>query len=327
MILFPDGEEKEIKRAGPASILEGKKILKAGSRLRVQALVSELMSIHPECSYIESARIFKPHILVITNVRLDHLAQMGSTKENVARCLAASIPEQAKVFVLQEEFFPVFREAADRLNSTLIQVPGKSSVENFKTGKKFPFFEFDENIRLALAVAGHLGIEREVSLRGINKVNPDFGSLKAWTADLGSPARRFYLVSGFAANDPESTRRVLSYITKKIHEGRREIIGLLNLRQDRGDRTVQWLRALEENFFPEFQKLIFIGDHAPALKRKLQKSGRELLVFKERAPREVMEKISRAVKGEAVLVGMGNMGGIGKKLVEYWEMTGEPYDL
>ena len=40
-----------------------------------------------------------------------------------------------------------------------------------------------------------------------------------------------------------------------------------------------------------------------------------------------MEKITRIVSGDVVLVGMGNMGGAGRELVEYWKNTGMPYDF
>ncbi|GAG24543.1 unnamed protein product, partial [marine sediment metagenome] len=129
VIIFPDGEEKEIKRRGSPSILEGKKVLRKGAEHQAQALVLELMSIHPECGYYESVQMFKPHILVITNVRLDHLAQMGTSKEDIARCLASSIPENGTVFVPQGEFFPVFKEVAERMGSTIIQIPGDSFAE------------------------------------------------------------------------------------------------------------------------------------------------------------------------------------------------------
>ena len=40
-----------------------------------------------------------------------------------------------------------------------------------------------------------------------------------------------------------------------------------------------------------------------------------------------MEEIAEKVNAEAVLIGMGNMGGFGKELVEYWEKIGKPYDF
>lgn len=323
MIIFPDGKEKEIKRRGSPSILEGKKILKTGVKLQAQALVLELMSIRPECNSVESIQMFKPHILVITNVRPDHLAQMGSSKEEIARCFASSIPEHSTVFVHQGEFFPMFREASGRLNSRLIQVPGDSYKKYLKSKEKLFLFELEENIRLSLAVAELLGIEKEVAFRGVEKVKPDFGSLKVWTADLGPQHRRWFLVSAFAANDPESTRCVLSKLMGKNLFIGKKIVGLLNLRRDRGDRTLQWLRALKGETFPDFRKLFFVGCHAHALKRKLKLSEKtELFVLKSKAPQKIIEEISKIVNGEAVLVGMGNMGGVGKELVSYWESIG-----
>ena len=328
IIIFPDGEEKEIKRRGSPSILEGKKILKIGVKLKVQALVSELMGVHPERSFIESVQMFKPHILVITNVRPDHLAQMGTSRDNIARCLATSITRNITVFLPQDEFFPVFQERAESLNSRVIQVRGDYLAEHLRLKQKFPFYEFEENIRLSLTVAEFLGIDKNVALRGMEKLKPDFGSLKIWTADLGEPPRHFYLVSAFAANDPESTRYVLSRLKKMKSLSASKIICLLSLRRDRGDRTFQWLKALQEGAFPEFRKFLFIGDHARVLKSKLR-LNREMKVFvlKNNNPQKIMEKISETLEEENVLVGLGNMGGIGEKLVKYWENIGRPHDF
>ncbi len=328
IIIFPDGEEKEIKRRGSPSILEGKKILKIGVKLKVQALVSELMGVHPERSFIESVQMFKPHILVITNVRPDHLAQMGTARETVACCLATSITRNITVFLHQDEYFPVFQERAESLNSRLIQVRGDYLAEHLRLKQEFPFYEFEENIRLSLTVAEFLGVDKNVALRGMEKLKPDFGSLKIWTADLGEPPRHFYLVSAFAANDPESTRYVLSRLKKMKSLRASKIICLLSLRRDRGDRTFQWLKALQEGAFPEFRKFLFIGDHARALKSKLRLNGKmKVFVLKDNNPQKIMEMISETLEEENVLVGLGNMGGIGEKLVKYWENIGRPHDF
>jgi poly-gamma-glutamate synthase PgsB/CapB len=328
VVIFPDGREEEIVRRGSPSILEGKKILRRGAELQVQAVVLELMSIHPEASFAESVQMINPQILVITNVRPDHLEQMGSSNEEIARSLAASIPEGSTVFVPQEEFFEVFGEKAKVVNSKLIPVPEDSYREENQPEKEFPFFELEENIRLSLAVTEFLGIDRKVALQGIAKVQPDFGSLKVWSAHLGSPAYRWHFVSIFAANDPESTRRVLDRLREKTSLDKEKMVGLLNLRRDRGDRTLQWFEALKEGNFPEFQRLFLIGDHTHALNRMLKRRGKpELFTLKKQSPETVLDKISETVRGEGVLVGIGNMGGFGKELVDYWERVGEPYDF
>jgi poly-gamma-glutamate synthase PgsB/CapB len=328
IIIFPGGEEKEIKRRGSPSILEGKKILKIAAKLKVQALVSELMGVHPERSFIESVQMFEPHILVITNVRPDHLAQMGAVRDTVACCLATSITRNITVFLPQDEFFPVFQKRAESLNSRVIQVGGDYLAEHLRLKQEYPFYEFEENIQLSLAVAEYLGIDKNVALRGMEKLKPDFGSLKIWTADLGEPPRHFYLVSAFAANDPESTRYVLSRLKKMKFLKASKIICLLSLRRDRGDRTFQWLKALQEGAFPEFRKFLFIGDHARVLKSKLRLNRKmKVFVLKDNNPKKIMEEISETLEEENVLVGLGNMGGIGEKLVKYWEDIGKPHDF
>jgi poly-gamma-glutamate synthase PgsB/CapB len=328
VIIFPDGEEREIHRRGSPSILEGKRLLKLGAELKVDALVSELMSIHPECSFVESVQMHNPHILVVTNVRLDHLAQMGSTRENIARCFASAFPENGTVFVPQEEFYPVFEKSAQGMNTRIVKVDGDSLLDFSGSDAERMPHEFEENIRLVIALAEHLKIDREHVLRGLKKVRPDFGSFKMWSMDVGMPSQRWILVNCFAANDPDSTRRVLFGLLKKDFVEGKNAVGLLNLRRDRGDRTVQWLKSLEKSNFPEFRKIFLIGDHASAFKKRMKRLVEmETSVLKSMPPKRILEEISKTVKTETVLVGMGNMGGAGRELVEYWEDRGEPYDF
>lgn len=328
ILILPDGNEPEILRKGPPSILEGKKVLMRGAELRAQAAVLELMSIHPEMGFAESVQMIDPQILVITNVRLDHMAQMGSSKEEIAYSLASSIPEKSTVFVPQREIFKTFEEKVKERNGNLVPVPETSYQDFFQSEGEFPFFEFEENICLSLAVAEFLGIEKKAALQGMAKVHPDIGSLKIWSADIGSPPCRWKFVSTFAANDPESTRHVLDSLQGKMPFEKERMVGLLNLRRDRGDRTLQWFEALKEGVFPEFQRFFLMGDHTHALKRKLKKRCNiELLVIKKQSPETVLREISGVVKGEATLVGMGNMGGFGKELVNYWGKVGMLYDF
>lgn len=299
-----------------------------GTKLKVQALVVELMSLHPECIFAESVQMIRPDILVITNVRLDHLAQMGSTKMEIAQSLASSVPPQCTVFIPQEEFYPVFREISEKLNSKIVQVSRDFCSGILQSGKIKAPHEFEENLRLTIAVSEFLGIKREQVLQGIEKAQPDFGSLKVWKAEVGSPPQSFYFISAFAANDPESTLKVLSKVKDKIYLEGKKIIGLLNLRNDRGDRTVQWQRALNEGHFQLFHRIVLIGGHAHALKRRLKLAKQSIVSLnKEKSPQKIMAKLSAMEQEEIVLVGMGNMGGAGQELVTYWERIGRPYDF
>jgi len=327
IVILPDGSEEEIIRRGLPSILEEKGILRMGSKLRIQALVVEMMSILPESIFVESIQLVRPHIVVITNVRLDHLAQMGETKEEIARCFASSIPERCTVFIPQEESCSAFSKIAHKRNSKLVEVP--QALSEPQRTEIHSSFAFEENVKLSLAVAEFLGIKSKIALQGMRKTQSDFGSLRVWSAERGSPSRTWYLVSSFAANDPDSTKQALSWLRRKRVLNGKRTVGLLNLRGDRGDRTLQWLKALRANTFPEFHKLVFLGEHSRVLKRKLQSSLEDvpLFAFRNNSPEEIMAQVFALESQGAVLVGMGNMGGLGKEIVNYWEKIGHPHDV
>jgi poly-gamma-glutamate synthase PgsB/CapB len=326
VLIYPDGKETELQRSGSPSILEGKSILKLGSRLNVQALVTEMMSIRPESILTESVRVIRPHLLVITNVREDHTEQMGRSKSKIAQAIASAIPPQSTVVIPEEEIFPVFLEVASKRNSEIFRVPALSSEKDPDLQELLSRFEFQENIRLAAAAAEALGIDRSVILGGMKKSSPDFGSLQAWAAEWSTPSLKGTLVSAFAANEPESTQNILSKLNQRgIGKGMRKV-AILNLRRDRGDRTLQWQRAINEAKFQEFDRFFLTGTHAHAFRRGLRPSMREKFkILKEQSPEKIMEEILSIEKDDVFLVGMGNMKDRGAHLVDHWKEIGDPY--
>lgn len=320
-LIFPDGNEREIRRRGHPTILEGKKVLKKASQTGVHAVVLEMMSIRPESLYMETIQMMKPHILVITNVRADHVDEIGKSKEEIARCFASAIPEKSTVFIPKEEFYPVFQRKAEKAGTKLLLVPPGLS-------KNIPACEFEQNFRLALAVVEFLGKDRDKAYRAAVQAAPDFGGLKIWKAKKDSSVTGWHFVSIFAANDPETTKEVLVKLEKRnLFKGKKRI-GLLNMRKDRGGRTMQWFDALQEDEAFTFDRLVFVGEHALAMKDKLQRRIKpEITALKGKKPEDLIAQIASLEKDEAVVFGMGNMGGAGRSLVDYWEMTGNRYDV
>ncbi len=211
MHLLPDGNEEVIPRRGPASIVENKNLLKMGATLGVRALVAEMMSIHPENIFTESAYFIRPHVLVVTNVRPDHVAQMGSTHESVARSLSAAISHKATVVVPEKEYLPIFEETAKQHEARIVRVH-----ENEKLDMSGLPYELEENVRLSLAVTDLLNIDRQTALRGIQKARPDLGATRVWRTKVGVDSLTWHMVSLFAANDPqfERVRRSTEYSNK-----------------------------------------------------------------------------------------------------------------
>ena len=329
VILFPDGTEKEINRRGGASILEGKKLAALASQLGAKVLVAEMMSIHPEAMKVESEKLIQAHIFVITNVRIDHIAQWGFSRERAARCFANSIPERSTVFIPQEEMLSVFKDTIAKRKAELREVPTEPNDSELLLKELTSGNEFEQNLRLSLAVADFLEIKRDFTFRGMEKASPDFGGLRTWQASLGSCRDDWYFISGFAANDPESTRMVLDKLLQKPILQKKKVIGILNLRKDRGDRTWHWLRVLNQGNFPELDRLVVTGEHAYVFKRKLRRCSEKLnlAVLKQMPPANLMDSLQEMEPEGAVVLGMGNMGGRGAALVRYWEQIGRPYVL
>jgi poly-gamma-glutamate synthase PgsB/CapB len=266
-----------------------------------------------------------PQILVITNVRLDHVEDMGRTKPEIAKSIAAAIPCRGAVLVSEEELYPAFQEAAERAGATVVRVPEALRQREFPRSQERTCLEFDENIQTALAVADFLKIQEETARLGIQKARPDFGSLKVFKVRLAGPARTWHVASVFAANDPESTKKAILHLTRQGGAFPGKMIGLLNLRQDRGDRSLQWLEALEDGFFEDFQRLVFIGDHARALGRRrkwAKRSGPKISALPGQNPQKIMDRLFDCESGDALLIGLGNIGGLGGKLVDYWAKIG-----
>ena len=325
-MIFPDGSEKEIQRQGPPSIIEGKDVLKTADRLGVQALVVEMMGIRPETMRVESVRLFQPHILVITNARLDHQEQMGTSKADIASSFASAIPKHCSVFVPEKEYVPAYDTNVRRVNAKILRVP----EENNKIIEEKEGFEtfLESDIRLTLSVAEFLDIDRKVALSGIKKSQRDIGSLKAWMSKDRALPKKCCFISAFAANEPESTDLVLDYLKKKgIFEGKKRI-ALLCFRKDRGERTMQWIRALKKDFLSEFDRIFLLGEHAGvAFKKNSSASkGQDFVARTSGSPEEITAEAVFQDE-DSVVVGMGNMVGLGRRLVKYWETIGESCDL
>jgi len=293
-----------------------------------EVLVAEMMSIGAECLAVESRRILRPGTLAVTNARLDHMDQMGREKAAIARTLGAAFPERADVFIPEEEVVPAFEEAAARTGSKLRAVARGPAAEG--PGARPPFGEFEPNRRLARAVLGSLGVDGGTAERGFVAAAPDPGHLRIWRCAFGEPPRPVVCVNLFAANEPESSAAALLEVKAAVPFAGRTIACILSLREDRGDRTLQWVRAARDGFFREFSSVILIGPPARAALRKfrwLAQPGSPVFSRADgRSPKDLMNRALSSTPGEAIIVGLGNFVGPGDDLVRYWERIGTAHD-
>jgi poly-gamma-glutamate synthase PgsB/CapB len=318
VLIMPDGMEQGIQRRGRPSIIEQKHVVRLAAQMGVDAAVVEVMSIHPENHLVEAHSLLKPDVVLVTNFRVDHTAAMGDTPEAVASVIALDVPPGARVFVPQSECLPAFRAAVKERGGELIEVPEGTASPRFG--------RFGENLDLVNAVARSLDIEDRMIRDGIERAPGDIGALGIWRYRLGDGRAPCYLVNAFAANDPESTMLIHEEVIALLGVDPRRCVGLLSLRPDRGDRTLQWVAALREGFLDRFSRLCVVGLHGRALARRLGRvvNGGKVEVLRGTKPEEITRTVLSGIADEGgVLFGFGNIGGVGQALVAHWSKAGK----
>jgi UDP-N-acetylmuramyl pentapeptide synthase len=285
------------------------------------------MSIHRENHVVESQRLIRPHVVVITNVGLDHTDAMGGTRDEVASVLAECITPGSDVFVPEDELLTPLEAAAGQREAAIHRVRIPSPADVSLPGP--PGLHFAENLGLVAAVARHLGAGEDAIIRGFAAAQPDAGQLAIWrhplerTGGATGPTGRVFVVNVFAANDPRSTRQALDKALDALsaRPAGSRTIGLLCLRSDRGDRTRQWLDAFGGEARSWFDRLLVVGGHAAAFRRSLGWGE----VVAASTPEAVMARVAADACDGDVLVGLGNLVGMGSNLVALWTSKGEPY--
>jgi len=304
MTIDVDGVQREIHRRGPANIREQLVILKQAAKCGAEVLVAECMAVDPELQWVTQHKMLQADISVITNARVDHVAEMGSTVAEVCGALCNTIPKNGVVFTADANCFPFIGEQAARL--------GSSAVLAEAEGLSLPSEPFPENVALALAVCTSLGVESSVALEGMKQVQRDPYAASAHLLPGGG-----IFLNGMSANDPASTEMILN----RFSNGGRftvEKLGIvLNCRPDRGYRTSLMLEYIEKTAPSD---IYLMGNGAAAAERRLQRHG-----FCPRRCKGA-EEIPLAAAAEGTLIyAIGNIADEGMKLMERVKKEGTEY--
>jgi gamma-polyglutamate synthase len=346
--VMPDGGERPVKRRGRPSIIEQKRFLRLAATLRADVAVAEVMSIHAENHRVETERLLRPHLVLITNARVDHTDAMGRSPDAVAEVLALDIQPGARVFIPAGECRPAFRERARRVGATLVVVP-ESGAPGPDSGLPGPGLAFPENAALVTAAARWLGVEDRAIRAGIRAARHDLGAVRVWRYAPPAAPVECFLVNAFAANDPLSTLRIQDLVMRRLGAEAGRCLGLLSLRADRGDRSAQWLDALNAGAMDRFASLHVCGTHARAVRWGLRRAsvrdpgrgsaagigrgpGRRsgqapVHLLRDTRPTAIMEAVLREAAPGDVVFGFGNMGGTGAELVAHWAERAERVEV
>lgn len=316
-LIIEDGTETYIHRKATANILEQLSIVKYAASRKVKALVMECMALQPQYQTITEYHMIHSNISVMTNIRLDHTDVMGHTLPEIAETLGRTIPKNEHLFTSENVIPQTVKHMADKRNTeTHFIDPQSVSLEEMKG---FRYIEHRENVSLALAVCQHLGIDREMALKGMYQAIPDAGALMAYRVEAFQKRMVFY--NAFAANDPDSTFLVWKKIKDEIgFEGMR--IVLLNTRQDRLYRADQLAEMTGGKIIDETDYLILIGQSTDMVEKMAVGYGvpkKKIINLGYITPEKVFEQVLSATEKVSTIVAIGNMGGMGAETVEFFK--------
>ena len=304
------GDDHIIQRFRPASIGEQIRMISKFSKEAPEAIVMECMAVHPQYQWVSEHKILQSNYCVITNVRADHLEEMGFSHNHIARSLANTIPMNEKVFTSEtESIAPIIDKAID--NNSDINICNSENMDK-KYLDGFPFIEHPDNIALALGVCESIGVSKDNAIEGMRNANPDPGALSIIKLQIKKSSIHF--VNAFAANDPNSTLRTLDII-KEHYNGKKKIAVFLNTRTDRQLRTQQLLDLVFKNVNPDY--LIVRGDNLDndiSIRRSYNKDLKFSLFNNEDNSELIIDKISQL--DGYIVVGIGNIVGWGENFIK-----------
>ena len=311
-VIDSEGKDRIIHRLRLPSIGEQVKLLSYFSVQKPDAVVIECMAVQPQYQWIAEHKMMKSNIGVITNVRPDHLDEMGPTEEDVAHSLCNTVPVNSVLITGEDQKPNILKEVAKQNGTAFIKSDESSVQKNELDG--FNYMEHPANIAVALDVCKQAGVNRSTALKGMHKVQPDVGALVAWNLDFNSKNVRF--VNGMAANDPVSTLQIWNFISERFVTEKETTCILFNSRDDRPVRTMQMIELTFEKIKPDY---FFVrGDKVKKIIDTFGKTSPKtsVEVIGLEKPLENVISNLKNLPNNSLIYAIGNQVGAGQEILE-----------
>lgn len=299
-VINSKGDLTPIKRRGQANINEQVKQLISAAKQGAEIFIVECMAVQPELQQVCEEKILKANILVLSNVRNDHIPEMGRNLTEVARSFALTFPNNGKIFTAEGRYNSIFEEVAEARNSQLVIVPRVDSLSGLENWPPF----LKDNIALALAVCEELGVKEADAWSAMKNYLPDPYAFKEYHLSGGA-----IFANALTANDPESTNIIFSWLRAKTEIKDRELIILLNCREDRPARTREMLSWIEQQ---EAREVWILGRRTLEIKSKTAAKKFHYFYSVEKLP-------FKQLQGDEFIFAVGNVGESGFELLELIE--------
>jgi len=310
-VIDSEGKDRIIHRLRLPSIGEQVRLLRYFSGENPDAVVMECMAVQPQYQWIAEHQMVKSHIGVITNVRPDHLEEMGPTENDVAYSLSNTIPVGG-IFITGEDQKPDLLESIAKQNGSEFIKSDESSITQ-KELKSFTYMEHPSNVAVALDVCRKAGVDRAVALTGMHKVQPDVGALVAWK--LMTKEKEFQFINGMAANDPVSTLQIWKFVSDR-YQGKNKSCIFFNSRDDRPLRTNQMIELTLKNIKPD--NFIIRGNKIQTVVDKFIFHSPSTIVKTIRLNDSLDDAIDliKDLPSESLIYAIGNQVGAGQEILE-----------
>ena len=310
-VIDSEGKDRIIHRLRLPSIGEQVRLLRYFSGENPDAVVMECMAVQPQYQWIAEHQMVKSHIGVITNVRPDHLEEMGPTENDVAYSLSNTIPVGG-IFITGEDQKPDLLELIAKQNGSEFIKSDESSITQ-KELKSFTYMEHPSNVAVALDVCRKAGVDRAVALTGMHKVQPDVGALVAWK--LMTKEKEFQFINGMAANDPVSTLQIWKFVSDR-YQGKNKSCIFFNSRDDRPLRTNQMIELTLKNIKPD--NFIIRGNKIQTVVDKFIFHSPSTIVKTIKLNDSLDDAIDliKDLPSESLIYAIGNQVGAGQEILE-----------
>lgn len=258
----------------------------------------------PELQKISEEKIVKADIGVITNVRYDHLDEMGESLEKITNSLCNMMPKNGVLVTGEEKNLGIIKEKAE-LKVTKVLSMGELKDEYKK-------IDFMENVAVALKVCECLGVDREIALKRMKKYKKDSGVLKE-IKFLNSQGKKISFINLLAANDPDSSEKIIKNFESEELWDRKKYL-MVNNRRDRLSRLEQFINFVEKHE-KNFEKIFISGESTNIFYKKLSKNKNKIEILKNVEQFDIFNE-------DSVIFAVGNICGKGKELLKDIESRG-----
>ena len=321
-LIDENGRDRIIHRLRSASIGEQVRLLRNFAKKKPDAVVIECMAVNPQYQWVSEQRMIQSTISVITNVRPDHLDEMGITLHDNTMSLSNTIPyngtmvtvagdlnRDGQLDILDKQIDDVLINVTKKRNTKLYHASSKNIPSGYMD--KFKYLEHVDNVSLALKVCKLSGVDEKAALDGMIQVQPDPGATIIWELDLLGKCNIF--VNVLAANDPASTLDIWKQLQDKIKDS--PVCIFLNTRNDRRYRTHQLLNLIFTKIKPNV--LIVRGENLPSAYYNYQQENPKIKTQQLSYHSSIKELTDEFSKLENYfIVGIGNMVGWGELFIQ-----------